>query len=87
MVVVWAGWLKRLEEERLSLSAGGSQSRLTAAEPGVGGREGAGPLAFVFGGRVWGERVFAGDGGESSAADLSVTAVGGGALTEGLDDD
>lgn len=43
MVVVWAGWLKRLEGGRVSLSVGGSHSRGAGVEEegaGVEGRAG-----------------------------------------------
>lgn len=75
--------MNRLEEGRVSLSVGGSQSRLLGVGAGVDGREGVG--AGVHGGA---EGVFGGEaceGGEE-VSDLSVTGVGGGALTEALAD-
>lgn len=80
--------MNRLEEGRVSLSVGGSQSRLVGVGAGVDGEEGLD--AGVDGGAVG---VLGGEGGvfadetgreEESEADLSTTGVGGGALTEGL---
>lgn len=86
MVVVWAGWLNRLEEGRLSRSVGGSQSRLVGVGAGVEGREGVG--AGVQGGAVGvlGRKLLAGgmladEAGMVSEADLSETGVAGGTLS------
>lgn len=81
--------MNRLEEGRVSLSVGGSQSRPL----GVGGKEGVvagvhGGAVGVLGGGTWEGRVFADETGreEVSEAGLSETGGGGGALTEGLAD-
>lgn len=72
----------------MSLSVGGSQSRLLGVEAGVDGKEGVGAgvhggAGGVLGCGTWDGGAFA----EVSEADLSVTGVGSGALTEGLADD
>lgn len=89
MVVVWAGWLNRLEEGSASLSVGGSQSRVMGVQPGVDGREGVG--ARVLGGVLADvtreEGAFADSMGTEDGSDLSETGVGGGAPAEGLADD
>lgn len=94
MVVVWAGWLNRLEEGRVSLSVGGSQSRPLGVGAGVDGKEvfGAevhGGAEGVLGGGTWEGGVMTDEIGreEASEAGLSETGVGGGALTEDLADD
>lgn len=80
--------MNRLEEGRVSLSVGGSQSRLL----GVGGKEGVGAGVHggaegVLGSGAWEGRVFVDEmgGEEVSQAGLSVT--GGGALADGLAED
>lgn len=84
MVVVWAGWLNRLEDGRVSLSVGGSQSRLMGVAAGVDGKEGVGAgvhggAAGVLDSGAWEGGLFAGEESE--------TGVGGGALTKGLAED
>lgn len=84
--------MNKLEEVRVSLSVGGSQSRLMGVVAGVDGKEGVsagvhGGAVGVLGSGMW--DVFTDETGreDESGADLSVTGVGGGALTEGLADD
>lgn len=74
--------MNRLEEGRVSLSVGGSQSRLMGVGAGVDGKEGVG--AGVHGAPVVVLGGWIRPGGEEeSEADLSVT----GALTEDLAED
>lgn len=86
--------MNKLEEVRVSLSVGGSQSRLMGVVAGVDGKEGVsagvhGGAVGVLGSGMWEDGVFTDETGreDESGADLSVTGVGGGALTEGLADD
>lgn len=72
--------MNRLEEGRVSLSVGGSQSRLMGVGAGVDGKEvvGAGVhggAVVVLGGWTWAGRVLVDETGreEESEADLSVT--------------
>lgn len=87
MVVVWEGWLNKLEEKRVSLSVGGSQSRITGVRAEVDGNEGVGAglpggTLSVLGDGTWAGRVFVdGEGREEE----SVIGVGGGVLTEGME--
>lgn len=83
--------MNRLEEGSVSLSVWGSQSRLVGVGAGVDGKEGLvagvdGGAVGVLGSGMWVGGVFADETGreEESEADLSVTGVGGVALTEGL---
>lgn len=86
--------MNRLEEGSVSLSVGGSQSRVMGVGAGVDGSEGVGTGVYggtvgVLGSGTWEGGVFADEMGrdEESETDLSMTGVGVGALTEGLADD
>lgn len=76
----------------MSLSVGGSQSRLLGVEAGVDGKEGVGAgvhggAGGVLGCGTWEGGVFADETGREEVSDLSVTGVGRGALTECLADE
>lgn len=90
IMVVWAGWLNRLEAEKVSLFLGGSQS-WDAVGHGVD-TEGVGTQGYAA--DIWDNWVevemgvggFSDDTGMDSGTDLSMTDVSGLSHTECLPD-